>query len=103
MQYHFRVGRGKKLLIDENDTFMTLGFMILDEYGITPNHLFLFEFADGERTNSACPFGPMHDDLGNISIESKIKDMHLSVGDEMRFVYDFSRDWTRKVKLIEVQ
>jgi len=29
--------------------------------------------------------------------------MHLSVGDEMRFVYDFSRDWTRKVKLIEVQ
>ncbi len=102
MKYHFRVGRGKNVLISGNETFEDLGFKILREYHIEPDHLFMFEFANGDATNSACPFGPMHDDLGNVSIEMKIKDRKMDLGETMTFVYDFARDWTRKVKLVEI-
>lgn len=101
MKYHFRAGRGKNVTINEDETFETLGFMILEAYEIFPDHLFMFEFADGDCTDSACPLGPMHDGLGNVPIETKIKDRHMEIGEEMRFVYDYSSDWSRRVKLIK--
>lgn len=102
MQYHFRAGRGKNIIIDGDDTFEELGFRILAEYEIMPDHLFLFEFSNGDSTDSASPFGPMNDGLGNISIETKIKNRKMDVGETMTFVYDFSRDWSRKVKLVKI-
>ncbi len=102
MKYHFKAGRVKNIIVDGDATFEELGFAILEEYQIIPNHLFLFEFSNGDTTDSACPFGPMNDGLGNISIEMKIRDRNMDVGETMTFVYDFSRDWSRKVKLVEI-
>ena len=102
MKYHFRVGRGKNIIVSGNETFEDLGFKILSEYGIEPDHLFLFEFANGDNTESASPFGPMHDGLGNVPIETKIKNRKMAVGETMTMVYDFSGNWTRKVKLVEI-
>lgn len=102
MKYHFRVGRGKNIIVDGDTTFEELGFAILREYQIIPDHLFLFEFSNGDNTDSACPFGPMNDGLGNVSVETKIKNRRMDIGEIMTFVYDFSRDWSRKVKLIEI-
>ncbi len=102
MKYHFKAGRGKNIIVDGDATFEELGFAILKEYEIIPDHLFLFEFSNGDATDSACPFGPMNDGLGNISIEMKIRDRNMDVGETMTFVYDFSRDWSRKVKLVEI-
>lgn len=101
MKYLFRVGRGKKIIINANETFETLGHRILREYSIVPDHLFLFEFSNGETTNSASPFGPF-DDFREVNIDSKIKDRNLMVGDELTLVYDYSRDWKRKVKLVDI-
>ncbi len=101
MKYHFRVGRGKNIIIDGDATFRDLGLEILGEYGIMPDHLFLFEFSNGDATDSASPFGLMNDGLGNISVGMKIKNRKMDVGETMTFVYDFSRDWSRKVKLVE--
>ena len=105
MKYHFRAGRGKNIIIDGNDTFVELGFMILREYHIVPDHLFCFEFSNGDSTDSASPFGAFPDGMGmgNVSIETKIKDRKMDVGEEMTFVYDYSGDWTRKVRLLEVK
>lgn len=103
MKYHFRAGRGKNIFISGDATFEELGFAILEEYHIIPDHLFRFEFPNGDITDSACPFGPMNDGLGNISIEMKIKDMGMDIGETITFVYDFSRDWSRKVRLVEIQ
>ena len=101
MKYHFRAGRGKNIVLDGTGTFEELGFAILREYRIEPDHLFMFEFENGDATDSASPFGPMHDGLGNVSIEMKIEKRKLKVGEEMRFVYDYGSEWTRKVKLVE--
>ncbi|MBR6268256.1 MAG: hypothetical protein IKR28_08010 [Selenomonadaceae bacterium] len=101
MKYHFRAGREKNVTISENETFETLGFMILEAYKIYPDHLFLFEFENGDFTDSASPLGPMNDGIGNVPIETKIKDRNMEIGEEMKFVYDFSSNWSRKVKLIE--
>lgn len=101
MKYHFRAGRGKNIIINGNETFETLGFLILEKYRIDPDHLFMFEFVNGETTNSATPFGPMDDD-GDVSIEMKIKDRNMEIGEVMTFIYDYSSDWTRKVKLVEI-
>ncbi len=102
MKYHFKAGRVKNIIVDGDATFEELGFAILEEYQIIPNHLFLFQFSNGDTTDSACPFGPMNDGLGNIPIEMKIRDRNMDVGETMTFVYDFSRDWSRKVKLVEI-
>lgn len=64
--------------------------------------MFLLEFLNGDNTDSACPFGAMNDGLGNVSIETNIKNRRMDIGEIMTFVYDFSRDWLRKVKLIEI-
>lgn len=101
MKYHFRAGRGKNIIIDGDATFEELGFAILREYGIMPDHLFMFEFSNGDATDSASPFGPINDGLGNISIEMKIKDRDMDAGETMTFVYDYSGNWSRKVKLVE--
>lgn len=101
MRYHFRAGRGKNIIVDGAATFAELGFAILKEYQIIPDHLFMFQFSNGDTTDSACPLGPIDDGLGNVSIEMKIKDRKMDVGEIMTFVYDYSRDWSRKVKLIE--
>ncbi len=102
MKYHFRVGRGKNIIVDGDTTFEELGFAILREYDIMPDHLFMFEFSNGDATDSACPFGPMNDGLGNIFIGMKIKDRNMDAGETMTFVYDYSSDWSRKVKLVEI-
>ena len=102
MKYHFRVGRGKNIMISGDETFEVLGFRILREYRIDPDHLFMFEFANGDATDSASPFGPINDGLGNVSIEMKIKDRKIDVGEIMTLVYDYSSSWTRKVKLVEI-
>jgi len=98
MKYRFKSGRGKKVVISENETFERLGYEMLREYNITPNHLYWFEFANGDMTNSASPLGPMNDGMGKVSIETKIKDRKLEIGEEMSLVYD-SGDWKKKVKL----
>lgn len=101
MKYHFKVGRGKNITVDGDETFEDLGFKILIEYDIHPDHLFLFEFSNGEETNSASPFGPF-DDYRDVAIDSKIKDRNMEIGEVMVLVYDYARDWTRKVKLVEI-
>lgn len=103
MNYYFRVGNGKSIIVDEDTTFMELGFAILKEYRIIPDHLFMFEFANGDATDSACPLGPMNDGLGDISIELTIKERNMDVGEIMTFVYDYARDWSRKIKLVEIR
>lgn len=102
MKYHFRAGRGKNIIISGNETFEELGIKILEEYDIVPDHLFMFEFANGDATDSASPFGPINDGLGNVSIEMKIKDRNMDVGEIMTLIYDYSSNWTRKVKLMEI-
>lgn len=37
--------------------------------------------SNGDTTDSACPPGPMDDGLGNVSIEMKIKDRKMDVGE----------------------
>lgn len=101
MKYHFKVGRGKNIIVDGDETFEDLGLKILAEYNICPDHLFLFEFSDGKATNSASPFGPFDDD-GDVAIDSKIKSRRLKNSEVMTFVYDYSRNWSRKVKLVEI-
>lgn len=102
MKYHFKAGRGKDIIISGNETFEELGFKILREYHIDPDHLFMFEFANGDATDSASPFGPMNEGLGNVSIEMKIKNRKMNVGETMTMVYDYSGNWSRKVKLVEI-
>lgn len=102
MKYHFRAGRGKNIIISSNETFEALGFKILEEYDIIPDHLFMFEFANGDATDAASPFGPMHDGLGNVPVEMKIEDRKMNVGETMTFVYDLAREWSRKVKLVKI-
>lgn len=101
MKYHFRVGRGKNIIVNGDETFEKLGLKILAEYKIDPDHLFLFEFSNGEATNSASPMGPF-DDYREVAIDSKIKSRKLQVGEVMTLVYDYARDWSRKVKLVEI-
>ena len=101
MKYHFRAGRGKNIIISDTKTFEDLGFAILKEYHITPDHLFMFEFANGEETNSATLHGPM-DDYRDVRIDSKLKSRKMEVGETMTFIYDYSSDWSRKVKLVEI-
>ena len=101
MKYHFKVGRGKNIIVNGDETFEDLGLKILAEYNIFPDHLFLFTFSNGEETNSASPFGPF-DDYRDVAIDSKIKRRKMEVGEVMTFVYDYARDWTRKVKLVEI-
>lgn len=102
MKYHFKFGRGKKLIVGEETTFMELGFAILSEYDMIPDHLFMFQFSNGDNTDSACPLGPMNDRLGNVSIETKIRDRNMAIGEVLTFVYDYSRDWSRKIRLVEI-
>ena len=101
MKYHFRAGRGKNIIISDTKTFEDLGFAILREYHIDPDHLFMFEFSNGEETNSATPLGPMND-YRDVRIDSKLKSRKLEVGEAMTFIYDYSSDWSRKVKLMEI-
>lgn len=88
-------------MINGEETFETLGFKILQEYRITPDHLFLFEFSNGEEANSATPFGPFND-YRDVDIDTKIKSRNMEVGEVMTFVYNYFSDWTRKVKLVEI-
>lgn len=101
MKYHFKVGRGKTIILNDTDTFTDLGFSILKEYRIWPDHLFMFEFENGEATNSATPLGPFND-YREVSIEAKLKSRHLVIGEVMTLIYDYSSDWTRKVTLVEI-
>ena len=101
MKYHFRAGRGKNIIISDTQTFEDLGFAILREYNIFPDHLFMFVFANGEETSSCSPFGPIND-YNDVDIDMPIKNRNLEVGETMTFIYDYSTDWSRKVKLIEI-
>ena len=103
MKYHFKFGHGKKVIINGNETFETLGYKILKEYGISSEHLFCFEFSNGDATNSASPLGPINDRLGNVSIETKIKDRNVEIGEVMTLVYDYSGDWAKKIKLDAIE
>ena len=87
------------MVISGNETFEKLGYEMLKAYGIEPYHLYCFEFANGDMTDSASPLGPINDGMGNVSIETKIKDRKLEIGEEMILVYDYSGDWRKKVKL----
>ena len=99
MKYRFKSGRGKKVVISGYETFEKLGYEMLRQYHIDPDHLFCFEFANGDVTDSASPLGPINDGMGNVSIETKIKDRKLEIGEELILVYDYSSDCRRKVKL----
>ena len=99
MKYRFKFGRGKKVVISGNDTFETLGFKVLKGYHISPEHLFSFEFENGDMTDSASPLGPINDGMGNVSIETRIKDRKMEIGEALTLVYDYSSDWRKKVKL----
>ena len=101
MKYHFRVGRGKNIIINDTKTFEDLGFAILKEFRMFPDHLFMFEFENGEATNSATPLGPMND-YREVRIDMKMKDRHLDIGDVLTFIYDYSSDWSRKVTLVDI-
>ena len=101
MKYHFKVGRGKTIILNDTDTFTDLGFAILKKYRIWPDHLFMFEFENGEATNSATPLGPFND-YREVSIEAKLKSRHLVIGEVMTLIYDYSSDWTRNVTLVEI-
>ena len=103
MKYHFRAGRGKNIYIDDSSTFEDLGFAILREYDIDPDHLFLFQFENGDSTDSASPFGPMHDGLGTVPVDSPIKKRKMKTGETLVFVYDLGSEWTRKVKLVGIE
>ena len=78
MQYHFRVGRGKNIIISDTKTFEDLGLAILRGYNIIPYHLFVFVFSNGDETNSASPLGYM-DDYRDVQIDSKLKSRMLEV------------------------
>ena len=101
MKYHFKVGRAKSVVLDENDTFEKLGFAILDAYHIDSDHLFMFTFSNGDETNSVSPFGPM-DDYRDVDMDSPIKSRQMEVGEVMTMLYDYGANWTRKVKLVEI-
>lgn len=76
---------------------------MLRQYHIDPEHLYCFEFANGDVTNSAAPFGAIDDWMSNVSIKTKIKDRKLEIGEEMILVYDYSRDWRKKIKLDKIE
>lgn len=76
---------------------------MLRQYHIDPEHLYCFEFANGDITNSAAPFGTIDDWMSNVSIKTKIKDRKLEIGEEMILVYDYSRDWRKKIKLDKIE
>ena len=101
MKYHFKVGRAKSVVVDENDTFETLGFAILDAYHIDSDHLFMFTFSNGDKTNSVSPFGAMNDHR-DVDTDSPIKSRHMEVGEVMTMEYDYGSPWTRKVKLVQI-
>ena len=101
MKYHFKVGRAKNLVLDENDTFADLGFAVLDAYHIDSDHLFMFTFSNGDETNSVCPFGSMQD-YRDVDADSPIKSRQMEVGEVMTMEYDYGSTWTRKVKLVEI-
>ena len=60
----------------------------------------MFAFANGQQTNSCSPFGPM-DDYEDVDIDMPIKDRKMEVGEIKTFIYNYSTDWSRKVKLVE--
>ena len=39
MKYHFKSGRGKIVVINGNDTFEKLGYEMLRQYHIDPEHV----------------------------------------------------------------
>lgn len=89
MKYSFKFGRGKKVIISGSESFETLGYGILREYHIRPEHIYCFNFANGDMTNCATPLGPINDGIGNVSIETKIKDRKMEIGEEMMGVLIF--------------
>lgn len=99
MKYRFKFGRNKKVIISGNESFETLGYKILKEFNIRPEHIYCFEFSNGDVTNCASPLGPMSDGMGKVSIEMKIKDRKMEIGEEMMLVYGPSDDWKKKIKL----
>ena len=76
--------------------------MVLKEYHISPEHLFSFEFDNGDMTDSASPLGPISDGMGNVSIETKISERKMQVGETITLVYDYSSNWRKKIKLEEI-
>lgn len=56
-------------------------------------------FSNGDVTDLASPLGPINDGMSNVSIETKIKDRKVEIGEKMVLVYDYSGDWRKKVKL----
>lgn len=99
MKYRFKFGRGNKVVLNDNKTFADLGFAILDIFGINPEHLFNFEFANGESTDSVTPFGTVVGGSGNVSILSKLKDRKMEIGETLVLVYDYSGNWEKRIKL----
>ena len=101
MKYHFKVGRLKTIIVDENDTFEKLGNLILKAYHIDIDHAFLFVFSNGEETNSGTLFGPM-DDYRDVAIDSQIKNRKMVVGEVITMEYNYFSNWKRKVKLVNI-
>ena len=102
MKYLFKFGRGKKVIVNGTDSFELLGLKALKEYRISPEHLFSFEFENGDMTDSASPLGPISDGMGNVSIETKIKDREMKIGESLTLVYDYSSNWSKKITLEEI-
>ncbi len=101
MKYHFKAGQKDIILDQDTATFEELGFEILKAFNIYPSNVFEFEFEDGEFTKMAAVSGASDDD-GQVELSSKIKDKGLEPGELFLFMYDYSNEWTRTVKLVEI-
>ena len=96
MKYRFDIGEGKKVIISGDETFESLGYEILREYGIKPDQLDRFMFADGDITNSISQLEQKG--IGIVSIKTKIKDRKLEIGEDMILAYK-SPGWAKKATL----
>ena len=101
MKYHFKAGQKDIILDRDTATFEELGYEILKAFNIYPSNMFEFEFEDGDFTKAAAVYGSEDDD-GQVVLESKIKDRALETGDQFLFMYDYSNEWTRTVRLVDI-
>ncbi|WP_197026411.1 IS1096 element passenger TnpR family protein [Oribacterium sp. P6A1] len=102
MRYYFKAGQKDIILDEDKATFEELGYEILRAFNIYPSNMFEFEFDDGEFTTSADSPAATDDD-GQVALSSRIKDKGLKPGDIFMFMYDYSNEWTRTVKLLKIE
>ena len=102
MVYTFKVGRSKTVKMKANQTFNDLCLAILKAYNMYPDHIFYLIFENGEYSESSTPLGSMSG-TGEVSLNTRLKDRKLQIGETITFAYNPSYEWTRKVKLIEIE